>query len=610
MTERKRIVAARTGAFRPLALLAGALLVFNVSLLFASGEKGVLNASRYVRMRATTFDPKPVSRKVGPGESLRFFYGVDEIGHPAKSSFRFRVTAHSGSRSKVIFHQTLRPSSNRAHRGWKEGSADLSPFSGKDVTFRFDCEATNEKTSRLGQWAGVRFGRFVRRPGEFNVVLISLDTLRADHLGIHGYNRDTSPRLDRIARAGAHFLHGVAASCWTKPSHASVFTSLVPGSHGMVFRDMQGGLTRMSEKLTPIAETLQENGYITRAFTGGALMSGIYGFDRGFDLYRETHGMANPRFPSRDATSNFGAAIKWIAAHRRDRFFVFVHTYDIHEPYRHRKFVRPGMTGNEALHAAYDSGIHFVDNLVGNLVDRLAELGLADSTLVVLFSDHGDELFEHGYTNSHGHSLYEDQIHVPVIFFNPARVKPRSVDDALIHHIDIAPTILDFVGIPRPRQYQGESFLPVLSGQKRTGDSVAFAELEYFNDTPVRVPKRQMKAVRYLGAKGNLKLIIAPSIARGRDDVRTLQKAGKESNEHRVDVWRDLFSAGGRQLFDLAADPHEKLNLAEKKPDLAEALEHYLARLEAMETADENAPRSNREQISPEMAEHLRSLGY
>ncbi len=544
--------------------------------------------------RAIPFDAsRPITRKVEKGESVRFLFGT-----PAQTlePLTVRVRVKSGWRSRTIFEKTWAPADLI---GWQDGAADLSAFEGKDVRLVFECRGAKGPVAAL--WGGLRFGRFTRAPGEYNVILISLDTLRADHLGIHGYDRNTSENIDRLGRGGVYFRQGVAAASWTKPSHASILTGVYPSSHHLGFRPKQeGGFTKLSPEITTLAETLQKRDFVTGAFAGGGNVSYVHGFDRGFDLFQEQR-----RTEGHDAKMNFGSASSWLRKHKDDRFFLFVHTFEIHEPYEHNHYLTSSMTRNEAVSAKYDGGIWYTDRVLGDFISEVENLGLDDATLIVLTSDHGDELWEHGYTNSHGHSLYDDLLRVPFIFHNPARIKPRIIDGFQVGHVDIAPTILDFVGAPPSADYQGRSVLAILEGGEVPATSTAYSELEFYTGGPQRIMKRQMKAIRLMDEGGTYKLIMCPSLARGRDTGRSIN-----ASNHRLRVWLDLAAAGGRQVFDLRRDPEEKKNIATQNPGIVARLEAELDRFTSMTDQYSRPVEQSDEPITRELKEQLKSLGY
>lgn len=287
-----------------------------------------------------------------------------------------------------------------------------------------------------------------------NVLLISLDTLRADHVGAYGYQRPTTPNIDALARRGVVFENAVAQSSWTRPAHLSMFTGLYPAEHGVLaLRDSW----RLAKSIPTLAAILRDHGYSTAAFTGGVNMAADYGFDQGFDSYRN-----NGKY-FRD---NFEETQHWLEQHREERFFLFWHGYDAHTPYlndpidrlalkleerRPRKSLRKACRTPErrrpinAYAAEYDGAIHRGDRYVGKLLARMKDLGMLENTLIVFVSDHGEELLEHG-SCFHLSTLYREVLHVPFIIAAPG-IAARRVAELVPASVSVGPTILDLVGI-------------------------------------------------------------------------------------------------------------------------------------------------------------------
>ncbi len=327
------------------------------------------------------------------------------------------------------------------------------------------------------------------------VILISIDSLRADHVGCYGYSRRTTPHVDSLAATGVVFANCIAQSSWTLPSHASLLTSLFVKTHGAC-----GTREGVSPEALVIAEELRRHGYATAAFASGPFLLPEYGMNQGFDLYDARcssvehsdshHDITNPCLHRR--------VTEWLRDWREAPFFLFVHYWDVHYDYvppapydtlfdpdydgniSGRNFakntlVRPGMPQRDLEHlvALYDGEIACTDEYLGRLFQELAELGIAGKTLVVVTSDHGDEFLEHGATG-HGHALYQELIRVPLIWTEPWGAEgPTKVDD-VVQLVDVAPSILEYLGLPIPDVLEGRSFLPAVRGQPlepRTGFS-------------------------------------------------------------------------------------------------------------------------------------------
>jgi arylsulfatase A-like enzyme len=294
-----------------------------------------------------------------------------------------------------------------------------------------------------------------------NLILISIDTLRADRLGAYGYERATSPALDALARRGTRFDVAVAESSWTLPSHVSLFTGLEPYVHGVNLPTL-----RVAADVPVLPEILRQHGFRTLAVTGGAFLSRRYGFERGFEF-----------FP--DAELRFGAALEVVERRLAsigsdERFFAFIHTYDVHCPYEpgaaySERFHTPGaeavesrgrcgnshfnalaLSRGQAAHLSdlYDAGIREADDRLGGFLERLDRAGRLDDTLVVVVSDHGEEFLEHGRIG-HQATVYIEALRIPWIMAGP------GVDAAVVSEevglADVLPTLLALLGIDDER---------------------------------------------------------------------------------------------------------------------------------------------------------------
>lgn len=329
------------------------------------------------------------------------------------------------------------------------------------------------------------------RPGRgaYNLVLVSLDTLRADHLGCYGYDRDLSPHIDSFASESIQFMKAVSQSSWTLPAHASLFTGYYPSAIGAVNRHRSIPLS-----FPMLGEILRDAGYSTAAFTGGGYLNPIYGFAQGFEAYE--HYSAFDSDPVWRFIDGAG-----------DRpFFLFLHTYKVHNYYvppelmdrlgdefkeefgdlesimsfvdRHlfvdlNDETRPRM---EHLRDRYDLSILHIDRQFGSLMDGLEERGLLGETLIVFFSDHGEEFGEHGRTY-HGGTLYNEQIHVPLLLRLPGgRAEGKKIPE-IVELMDVFPTILEYLDMRAPREIDGESLVPLIEGTGGGTGGMAFSEI-------------------------------------------------------------------------------------------------------------------------------------
>jgi arylsulfatase A-like enzyme len=323
-------------------------------------------------------------------------------------------------------------------------------------------------------------------PRPLNVVVIGLDTLRPDHLGCYGYGRNTSPKIDRFAREGVLFENALSQAPWTHPSFATVFTSLYPTQHGATTVG-----TRMSASFPTLAGILKDRGYATGAIVNAPSLSPEFGVSRGFDDYdflRPWH--------ERDAARVSRLALEWIDRHTDTPFFIFVHYFDPHLPYappapydtlfdpayagplgssfnigraggdREGRIMQVGSWSSadrEHIVALYDGEIGFADKAVGSLVDGIDERNLRDKTLIVFLSDHGEEFFDHGGLD-HGHSLYGELIKVPLVFSLPGRLPADLRISEPVRLLDVTPTVLETLDLPRPGHFEGVSLKPLMDG--------------------------------------------------------------------------------------------------------------------------------------------------
>ncbi len=319
-------------------------------------------------------------------------------------------------------------------------------------------------------------------------MLVGIDTLRADHLGCHGYARPTSPRIDRLASEGRSFQAAISPSPWTLPAFASIMTGLLPSRHrageGSGFRRSQ-----LSDGTETLATHLRRAGWATGSFVSNGFAGAEVGLAQGMDEHRRAAGIA------RVAVDD---ALAWLDRHARDRFFLFLHIVDPHEPYAPspadaEPFIDPDYEGPIGLRYSgngrdvetaadrrrvvdlYDGEVRYADRLVGEVLDALAARGIYERTMVIVTSDHGEELFERGALG-HGHTLHDELLRVPLVVRLPGE-HPAGAVAQQVSTVDIMPTVLDAVGLPVPDGLDGESLLPLV----RDPDAVhavrpAFAE--------------------------------------------------------------------------------------------------------------------------------------
>ena len=318
---------------------------------------------------------------------------------------------------------------------------------------------------------------------DYNVLLISIDTLRADHLGVYGYEKNTSPNIDGFAQDSILFETAIAQAPSTLPSHASIFTGMIPVNHG----SFAAHQTPIAAELTTLPEVMRSAGFRTISFNGGGLVRGRYGFDRGFENY----------VTDRDndiLEAKVDEAIEWLDENGDEKFFMFLHTYEVHDPYQPRpgylelfESDYAGDIGNdigvkllaeinsgrrsidsadlEHIKNAYDAEIRSMDDAFERLLVYLKERGLYDDTIIVLTSDHGEEFGEHGGVGRHFYTLYDELLKVPFILKMPGSQLAGTVVKDQVRGIDIMPTLLDLVAINFEADLDGTSLVPFIFGE-------------------------------------------------------------------------------------------------------------------------------------------------
>jgi choline-sulfatase len=399
-----------------------------------------------------------------------------------------------------------------------------------------------------------------RPPAIRNVLLVSIDTLRADHVGSYGFPRATTPNIDAVAREGVLFKNVHSPVPMTLPAHSSMLTGTLPPSHGV--RDNLH--ERVPDSSLTLAEILKAKGLATAAVVSSFVLDHRFNLSQGFDSYDDrfeaVHKIHDLSERKGDETARH--AIEWLAGHGSQPFFLFVHFYDPHDPYE-----PPEPFASRWADDRYSGEIAFADHCLGQVLQELKELQLYESTLIVITGDHGEMLGEHGELN-HGFFLYESALRVPLVVRVPrARVSPRQVDEP-VSLIDIVPTIAALVGAPAPKEAQGRDLSPWLGGDPgRGGGRALYAETV----TPTR----------YYGTASLLAVI--------------------------MDGWKYIETTRP-ELYDLRRDPGETVNLLGKEPSRADRLGKELKGIlvAARRTAGPAEPAA----LDEDARRRLESLGY
>lgn len=396
-----------------------------------------------------------------------------------------------------------------------------------------------------------------------SVLLISIDTLRADRLGSYGYPAAATPVLDGLAARGLRFAQAATVAPLTLPAHVSLLTGTFPTFHGV--RD--NGSFYADDKLTTLAEALKGRGYRTGAFIAAFVLDRRWGLAQGFDYYADdfdlsrfdmTVGLDAAQHPGNEVVDK---ALAWLGTGNADQpFLAWVHLYDPHAPYEPPEPYRSRFPATPA--GAYDGEVAATDAQVGRLLQQLERSGQLARTIVVVVGDHGESLGEHG-EQQHGFFVYDAAVHIPLIVAGPG-VPIRVVTDQ-VRIVDVMPTVLQLAGVNAPAETQGVSLMPLTEGKQL--DLLAFSETWY---PRYHYGWSELRAVK----DGRYKFIAAPR----------------------------------RELYDTENDPGETQDLAAARPQLANALERALQDTVSRTSTDAKpqAPRS----VDPEVESRLRALGY
>ena len=407
---------------------------------------------------------------------------------------------------------------------------------------------------------GCARGTAPRRPAR-NLVLVTIDTLRADRLGAYGSGNVATPHLDAMAREGALFPEAAVSVPLTRPSHASILTGLDPAEHGL--RDNVS--PSLDAAIPTLATVLKGAGFETAGFVSAVVLSSQSGLNHGFDHYSDRFelGSDDARFLNSIQKRGDGPtaeAIAWLEARRGGRFFAWLHLYDPHDPYE-----PPEPYARQYADRPYDGEVAYCDDLVGRLLAALDRLGRREDTLVVVTSDHGEGLGEHG-ENVHGYFVYQSTLRVPLLFRGPG-IRPGVRPNVTARSVDIFPTVLDLLAIPAgsAMPLAGRSLQPVLQGNS--------------------LPEQPSYAESLL-----------PLLHYGWSDLRSIREGR----------WKYI-QAPRAELYDLASDPGERENRAAAEPARAEALRKALAQHLAAEKGTLSAGSAG---VPPDLLEKLGALGY
>jgi len=467
-------------------------------------------------------------------------FGDETLPPPEGMFFRIRINGEE------IFSEEI---SREPSDHWNSFNLDISGYSGQDADIIFECEGVVFGTN-LAYWGHPEISSPSENPRQ--VILFGLDTVAAGHFGHHGYRRDTSSNIDELGESSFVFMDAHSPAPWTLPSFASVLSGRLPGVTG-ANRNNRG----LADYEDMLAEIFRRNGFATASFVNiPYLQEG--GFYQGMDHMWEVQD-----FPAEFALTQ---AKNWIEYHRDQDFFIFIHLFDPHIAYEPsmawvERFRDPDYSGAYAeewrlqggvinanhtdpsiwagfseadqiqCEALYDGEIGYMDEKIGEFLNWYESQGMLDDALIAMFGDHGEEFGEHGRWE-HGHSQFEEQIHVPMLIKLPRQESSREVN-GLVRTIDLYPTLLDLFGFESETESSGTTLLPVLNGDDPSPDIRSISESTLWGP--------EIKAV----TTNDFKYIVT-------------------------------VPTGYQELYDLQDDPGETENVIDDFPDVAEGLGGYL----------------------------------
>jgi arylsulfatase A-like enzyme/Flp pilus assembly protein TadD len=400
-------------------------------------------------------------------------------------------------------------------------------------------------------------GRGAAPPADLSLLLVTLDTTRADAVGCYGGSEAKTPNLDRLAGEGVRFDRCTACTPLTASSHSTILTGTWP----MIHKVRANGTGKLPDSATTVAETLLAQGFATRAVVASFVVKRMFGLAQGFEVYDDRMPLAAPRTPALERPANLvaEAAINNLRDVAGARFFMWVHFYDAHHPYL-------STTGNGPdSREAYMEEIELVDRQLGRILAVLDGLGITDTTAVVVVSDHGEGLGDHGEFD-HGFFLYETTQHVPLIIKVPGWTPAGGVVSTRVRTVDLAPTLLELTGVTPLEIMQGKSLVTMLADPEAGADRVAYSEAWQAHDAFGMAPLRGLY-------DGGWKLVNAPEPV----------------------------------LIDLSADLGETENVARAHPDRVAAMQQTLGEFLSVGASGGTGERLA---ITDETAAALDALGY
>ena len=535
-----------------------------------------MSIDREVRSAAiTSVEPWVWRGRLPAGASLHVGVQALGLGWQVARALEVAIEVADGREREVVAMGRV---GRRKELRWLDFDADLSAWGGREVTITARPALTGllaqDRSTPLIVWGPVVLSSFEerRRDARPNVLVILIDTLRADHLTPYGYRRDTSPEIARwLGARGTRVETAYSQAPWTLPSLVAIMSGRYPGE--LLGPDLAS--FGLPPGVPSLAERFARLGYTTGAYIGNPALHAGNGFARGFQTFYSPAAVLESMYVHGDKLTE--RVLPWLSAHARERFFLYVHYIDPHDPYDSPENVggrNPfdpdyrGKIGVDWIHgiyagglklddpardlfhikALYDSEIHFVDGQVGRVLEAIPPEVLAN-TLVVVTADHGEELFDHGGWK-HGQTLYDEQIHVPLFFRWDGRIPAGGKLPGVVRLLDLSPTLLDAAGGTPDPAWDGVDLLPALLGKGRVPRKPAF--VQHLSHGPLRA-----------GVISDRTKLIWFNRTQPFVPVDVLQ-------EHLYEV--DMARMKPEELYDLAADPHEKSDLSAARPALGKPL--------------------------------------
>ncbi len=553
-----------------------------------------------------------INVKIPSNAVLEFGYGIlnEFRREKATTPIQFQIILKKSSEEKILLSETI---------SWEKDKdiiykkIDLKPYAGSNVNLSFLTKEAHpevdgsESPPIVPVWVNPLIYK-IPETQEPNIILISLDTVRPDHLGCYGYYRDTSPGIDRLASDGVLFKNTYSTTSWTLPAHVSMLTSLDCLHHQVYFP-----LQKMDRDTETLADILRTRQFFCAAFTGGGYLSETYGFSKGFDVYQEIklHGDQAIRLDEAERLAEL--AYDWIEKNKEKNFFLFLHTYQPHDPYANLSSIGKEFLNDNAqwqqikmetlfkdksrfetqfsddetqnIIDLYDGEIKYTDVVfVQPILDKLRESGLYDKSMIILTSDHGEEFHDHEAW-LHDHSIYDEGIKIPLIIkFPDSKFKGLQVEN-VARITDILPTILHHLNIKTSsEQFDGQSLVPILKGKEKTHRTfVSDLALRDFDLAPSVISMN----------KNHFKLILNKKIV----------------SPYTERITRD-FNGAKIELYDTDLDPAETKNLASNIAYRDLCFELLQRIYEMCERADQEKKYRDEVTLDQSLRERLKALGY